>query len=42
MICSKCKKTSGDNWSQCEGECPMEMSPHFKATSETKKIHDDK
>ena len=28
--CPKCGATSGDNWSQCEGECPMPGSPHFK------------
>lgn len=28
--CPKCKFTSGNCWSQCEGSCPMPMSPHFK------------
>lgn len=27
--CPKCKTTSGDDWSQCQGSCPMPMSPHY-------------
>lgn len=27
--CPKCKKFSGDDWSQCKGVCPMSDSPHF-------------
>lgn len=27
--CPKCDAESGDDWSQCEGSCPMEMSPHY-------------
>jgi hypothetical protein len=27
--CPKCYAQSGDNWSQCNGDCPMEMSPHY-------------
>jgi hypothetical protein len=27
--CPKCGATSGDNWIQCEGKCPMPVSPHF-------------
>lgn len=27
--CPKCKKFSGDDWAQCNGECPMSMSPHY-------------
>jgi hypothetical protein len=27
--CPKCKSFSGDDWSSCEGHCPMPMSPHF-------------
>lgn len=27
--CPKCRATSGDDWSRCNGKCPMEMSPHF-------------
>lgn len=26
--CPKCLHTSGDDWSQCRGECPMPGSPH--------------
>lgn len=28
--CPTCKFTSGDNWEQCNGVCPMPMSPHYK------------
>jgi hypothetical protein len=27
--CLKCGATSGDDWSQCEGSCPIPASPHF-------------
>lgn len=27
--CPKCGATSGDDWSQCLGSCPMPMSPHY-------------
>lgn len=27
--CPKCKLYSGEDWSQCEGRCPMEGSPHY-------------
>jgi hypothetical protein len=29
MTCPKCGAESGDSWLQCEGSCPMPMSPHF-------------
>jgi hypothetical protein len=29
--CPKCRAISGDAWTQCEGSCPMTMSPHFNA-----------
>lgn len=29
ITCPKCGETSGNDWSQCEGSCPMRMSPHF-------------
>lgn len=29
LKCMKCKRVSGDNWEQCEGKCPMPMSPHY-------------
>ena len=32
--CPKCGAFSGDDWSQCEGSCPMPCSPHFKAVKE--------
>lgn len=28
--CPKCDATSGDNWSQCDGVCPMPGSPHYR------------
>lgn len=28
--CSKCKATSGDDWSRCNGKCPFPFSPHYK------------
>jgi hypothetical protein len=31
MRCPKCKKVSGDDWSQCEGACPLTFSPDFDA-----------
>ena len=30
-VCPKCGAVSGDDWSQCEGDCPMPISPHFAA-----------
>lgn len=29
--CSKCRATSGNDWSQCKGSCPMPGSPHHDA-----------
>lgn len=31
LECIKCKSLSGDDWSQCEGQCPVKGSPHFDA-----------
>jgi dUTP pyrophosphatase len=31
--CHKCHKTSGDDWSQCGGSCPMPMSPYYNKTA---------
>lgn len=28
--CPKCKATSGNDWTQCKGDCPMLGSPHYK------------
>lgn len=28
--CPKCGANSGDSWTQCEGSCPMPLSPHYK------------
>lgn len=27
--CPKCRFTSGDDWRQCGGSCPMPGSPHY-------------
>lgn len=27
--CPKCGSTTGNDWTQCEGSCPMPQSPHF-------------
>lgn len=29
MKCPQCQATSGDDWSQCMGICPMPMSPYY-------------
>lgn len=29
--CPKCHKSSGDDWSQCGGSCPVKDSPHYSA-----------
>lgn len=34
--CIKCGKSSGDDWSQCGGACPVEDSPHYKTPIEMK------
>jgi hypothetical protein len=26
--CPKCGSETGNDWSQCDGVCPMPMSPH--------------
>lgn len=35
--CPKCGSTSGDNWTKCEGNCPMPGSPHYKLEKNTSK-----
>ena len=32
--CRKCGHRSGDNWSQCGGECPIAFSPHYSSKCE--------
>lgn len=34
MECPKCGKTSGDDWSQCLGGCPMPISPYYSPSRE--------
>lgn len=29
MKCPKCNYSSGDDWAQCAGSCPMPMSPYY-------------
>lgn len=33
--CPKCLRTSGDDWAQCRGSCPMPGSPHYTAEAES-------
>jgi hypothetical protein len=35
-FCPKCGAGSGGDWSQCEGRCPMGMSPHYTAGEDLK------
>lgn len=35
--CPKCGYFSGDDWSQCNQDCPMPMSPHYKRKEEEEK-----
>lgn len=28
-LCGKCQASSGDDWTQCNGRCPVVGSPHF-------------
>lgn len=30
IACVKCGSVSGDDWSQCEGPCPVPGSPHYQ------------
>lgn len=32
--CRKCGSLSGDDWSQCDGECPVAQSPHYNPSCE--------
>jgi hypothetical protein len=32
--CPKCGALSGDDWRQCNGTCPMPMSPFWKSVGE--------
>lgn len=41
-VCPKCQKTSGDDWSQCDGVCPMSMSPYFQSLDVFPKIDPEK
>ena len=34
MPCLKCGAHSGDDWEQCNGSCPMIMSPHYTPAPE--------
>lgn len=30
MICPVCGQHSGNDWSQCQDNCPVPFSPHYK------------
>lgn len=32
--CPKCGASSGDDWSQCKGFCPIPASPHYTFSTE--------
>ena len=34
LPCPKCKAETGDAWDNCEGSCPMPMSPHYTPAPE--------
>ena len=36
LKCIKCGKESGDDWTQCGGDCPKKFSPYYKL--KTKKL----
>lgn len=38
----KCGYESGDTWAQCEGSCPMPMSPHYVEPADQGRIPDPK
>ena len=40
LICPKCGKNSGDDWTQCVGGCPMKPSPYYN--EEVAKQYGDK
>ena len=40
--CQKCGKTSGDDWSQCKGVCPMPGSPHNVGEYEDPRAADER
>lgn len=42
ITCPKCHATSGDSWSQCEGSCPMPMSPYYGKVEAKPYVHDPK
>ena len=36
--CPKCGAESGGTWDQCEGLCPMPMSPHYRVLINTREL----
>jgi len=34
--CAKCGLSSGNDWKQCEGSCPVPCSPHFNEKEASK------
>jgi len=37
--CPKCGATSGDDWSQCQGSCPIPGSPHHNPIPRKEQWH---
>ncbi|MCK1543358.1 hypothetical protein IVB12_15690 [Bradyrhizobium sp. 179] len=37
--CPKCGATSGNDWSQCKGSCPLPGSPHHKPEQKRRVIN---
>jgi len=35
-VCVKCRAESGDSWAQCNRDCPIPMSPHYKPKEDKK------
>jgi hypothetical protein len=33
VSCPKCEADCGDDWSECDGDCPMLGSPHFSPST---------
>jgi len=40
MPCPKCRASSGDDWEQCKGSCPIPGSPHYTPAPEEEVVGD--
>lgn len=38
LQCPKCHYFSGDDWKQCEGKCPIKLSPYYDEELETQAL----